>query len=218
MVKAARILPALALLGALTLQAAPAHAAHAWVNYHWPRSSNPFTLSFSTSVSSTWSSLVTKVIGEWDAVTQYKAGTFDVVDFTKVTQGAKLKISSGNYGANGWFGLATVRINILTGHISDAEVKVNDFYFTGTYGNDVARDHVLCQEVGHTLGLDHNRIVLLFGRSCMNDDNGTLNNTSFQTPNAHDAEQLNSIYAHADSGVTSSGAERWVILDIIPAD
>lgn len=216
MSKLARVLSVCALVGSLTVLAAPAHAVHAWVNYHWPRSANPFTLTYSTSVSSTWTDLVTKVVGEWDDVTQYRAGAFDVVNLSKVSSGAKLTIESGNFGNNGWFGIATIRVNILTGHISSGSVKVNDFYFTGTYGNDVARDHVLCQEVGHTLGLDHNRLALLFGRSCMNDDNSTLNDPTYRTPNSHDAQQLNTIYTHADAG-GSGGLMREIVVDVIPA-
>src|SRR6266540_2469423 len=91
----------------LLFQGAPAQASHRLLHLHWARTSNPFTLTYSANVGSTWTNLVSKVIGEWDNVTQYKAGTFDVVNYT---QGAtpKLTIESKNYGATGWFGQASV--------------------------------------------------------------------------------------------------------------
>jgi hypothetical protein len=110
----------------------------------------------------------------------------------------KIHVCSANYGPNGWFGLATVFVS--NGHIARATTQVNDFYFAGSFDNNVARRHVLCQEVGHTLGLDH-----IHGTgSCMDDDNDTLNNPSYQQPNGHDYAQLSSIYSHTDSFNSSS--------------
>lgn len=221
-VKRAQVLAVLALFAGTLAINAPANAYHSWVNFHWPRSANPATLTYRTSFQSgsalntTWGTLTTKVIGEWGGVTQYKAGTFDVFNFTKVASGGQILVESGNYGANGWFGLATVNVNVLNGHISSGNVKVNDYYFSSAYGNDTARDHVLCQEVGHVLGLDHNTLPLLFGRSCMNDNNATLNDAAYRTPNAHDAEQLNLSYTHKDTG-GPIGLVQTIILDVIPA-
>lgn len=216
------LLAATALTAAVLASATPASAYHSWVNYHWPRSANPFTLTYSSSVSGPWPALVTKVVGEWDNVTQYRAGTFDVVNLA--TSGTpKLTIESGNYGANGWFGLASITVNLLTGHIASGNVKVNDYYFTGQYNTTAARDHVLCQEVGHIFGLDHNRLPIIFGASCMNDDNATLNSPAYQTPNGHDADHLNLVYTHTDSGTGAAhlgdllGPIRTIVIDIVPA-
>jgi hypothetical protein len=211
-----RLTVVLALSIGFVVQAAPSQATHRWLHLHWGRSSNPFTLTYQANVSSTWTSLVSKVIGEWDNVAQYSPGAFDVVNLVQ-GGGAKLKIESGNYGANGWFGIAEVSFEILTGHIVDASVKVNDFYFTGQYNTTAARDHVLCQEVGHTLGLDHNELPFLFGPSCMDDDNSTLNDPAFQTPNDHDADQLNTIYAHSDGSLFGLPVAKRII-DIVPAN
>lgn len=211
----------LAFLAAMSLIALPkAGAYHRWVNHHWARTANPLTLTYSANVSGPWGGLVDKVIGEWDNVTQYQAGTFDVFNFTPVASAAKMSIESNNYGATGWFGEAEITRNILTGHIEKGTVRVNDYYFTGQFNTTAARDHVLCQEVGHILGLDHNKLSPLFGASCMEDDNGTLNDPAYQTPNYHDAQQLNSIYKHFDSGlgaILGSIPLGIEIVDIVPA-
>jgi predicted Zn-dependent protease len=208
-----RLIVVLTLSLGFVVQAAPSQGAHRWLHLHWARSSNPFTLTYQANVSSTWSSLVSKVIGEWDNVAQYSPGTFDVVNFAG---GPKLKIESGNYGPTGWFGIAEVTFEVLTGHIEEGSVKVNDYYFTGQYNTTVARDHVLCQEVGHILGLDHNNLSPLFGTSCMSDNNATLSNPAYQTPNAHDAQQLNAIYSHSDGSSLGLPLARRII-DIVPA-
>ncbi len=223
MKRLSRVAAVLVLLVGLSIIALPtAGATHRWVNHHWARTANPYTLTYSANVSNTWSGLVGKVIGEWDDVAQYQAGTFDVFNFTSVGSGAKMYIESKNYGATGWFGVATITRNILTGHIESGTVKVNDYYFTGQFDTTAARDHVLCQEVGHILGLDHNTLSPLFGTSCMNDDNATLNDPAYQTPNYHDAQTLNSIYQHSDSGLGSILGSIPIptvteIIDIIPA-
>ncbi len=210
-----RLSAAIVLLLGLMLQASPAQATHRWLHLHWARATNPVTLTYQANVSSAWTSLVSKVIGEWDNVAQYRAGTFDVVNYTQ-GGAAQVSIESNNYGATGWFGVAEATFEILTGHITKASVKVNDYYFVGQYNTTAARDHVLCQEVGHTLGLDHNELPLLFGASCMDDDNSTLNSPSYQTPNGHDADELNTIYSHSDgSSLGLLTAKR--IIDIIPA-
>jgi hypothetical protein len=104
------------------------------------------------------------------------------------------------YGFNGWLGLATIWIS--GSHIVQGTAKVNDSYFdTSTYNNSNAKRHVLCQEVGHTFGLGHQT-----GVSCMDDRNG-LFDLAYVSPNAHDYEQLETIYtSHADSSSTVAQA------------
>ena len=61
-------------------------------------------------------------------------------------------------------------------------------------------------EVGHAFGLDHqdeNQTNANLG-SCMDYTNSPGTN---QHPNAHDYEQLELIYAHADGGARSSASE-----------
>jgi len=91
-------------------------------------------------------------------------------------------------------------------HITQATVKVNDSYFnTSTYNTSAWRNMVMCQEVGHALGLDHQDTT--FGNqnlgTCMDYTNDPSTN---QHPNQHDYDELASIYAHLDSTTTLAAA------------
>ncbi|MGH2783753.1 MAG: hypothetical protein ACRDJ1_00650 [Actinomycetota bacterium] len=197
----------LALVAALSLLIVPAaEANHSWGNYHWARSSNPVSLTVVDSVTGTWDSILPVVSAEWGASsvinTSLQGGTSGLLTRLACRPLAgKIRVCNANYGPNLWFGIAEVWLD-ASGHISQATTKVNDFYFTGTYGNNTARRHVLCQELGHDFGLDHVNTA-----SCMNDANNTLNNPSHLSPNAHDYAQLETIYAHLDGGakVASGG-------------
>lgn len=194
-------------------------AAHRWMRWHWARARNPFTLGYTARMTGPWSSLVAPVMNRWDTVHKLRPGTRDIVNWVA---GNDFVIEARNYGPNGWFGLASLRADFITGHIVRGRVQLNDFYFKGQYDNDVARRHVLCQEVGHILGLDHNEIPEVFGASCMDDRNSTLNRKEFRFPNHHDAAALTGIYQHRDAGIASgvSAAANtlgWVTVHITPA-
>jgi hypothetical protein len=87
-------------------------------------------------------------------------------------------------------------------HITQGVVKLNDTYFnTARYNTPEWRNFVACQEVGHTLGLDHqdeNFSNANLG-TCMDYTNSPASN---QDPNAHDYAQLAEIYKHLDSTTT----------------
>lgn len=81
-------------------------------------------------------------------------------------------------------------------------MRLNDTYLNSPPDNTTAwRNLVSCQEVGHTLGLDHqdenfNNPNL---GTCMDYTNDPTTN---QHPNQHDYNQLEAIYAHLDSFTT----------------
>ena len=81
---------------------------------------------------------------------------------------------------------------------------MNDTYFnTAKYNTPAWKQFVVCQEVGHIFGLDHqdeNFSNANLG-TCMDYTNNPGTN---QHPNAHDYEQLETIYAHLDATNTSS--------------
>jgi len=192
-------------MGALSIVvglALPARADHAWEDYHWGRTSNPFTLTVVDSVTGVWDPLLQQVNADWSSSNvldlRSEPGATDLVGrLLCLPLAGKIRACNANYGPNLWFGLATVWIS--GGHITQAVTQVNDFYFTGEFGNDVARRHVLCQEIGHDFGLDHHEQV-----SCMDDTNSTLNLASHQSPNNHDFQQLSAIYSHTDPSNTYS--------------
>jgi hypothetical protein len=187
------------------LGAAPAAANHSWGNYHWARTANPLTLKVGDNVTSTWDAHMDVAIADWDASS--------VLALTEVAGAAKNKqcrptsgrveVCNGSYGFNGWLGIATIWI---TGgvHIVQATTKVNDSYFnTSTYNFPYKRQHVMCQEVGHDFGLGHQDESGADLGTCMDYDRALDN----EHPNAHDYEQLETIYAHLDSTNTATGAE-----------
>ena len=109
-----------------------------------------------------------------------------------------IHVCNDEYGQNGWLGLARIWI-APDGHIEAGVALMNDSYLFDSgsaYDNSVARRHVLCQEVGHTFGLDHQGSPKK--QSCMNARWG-LTNPDFQSPNAHDYDTLNEIYGIASS-------------------
>ena len=67
----------------------------------------------------------------------------------------KIKVCSADYGTSvGWLGLAQVWTSGT--HIRQALAKMNDsFLISGAYSSDAWRQLVMCQEIGHDFGLDH---------------------------------------------------------------
>ncbi|MBI1835545.1 MAG: hypothetical protein HYR92_07350 [Burkholderiales bacterium] len=186
-------------------------ADHSWGNYHWARTSNPFTLRLGDNLTSaSWKSHLSQSSSDWNS------GNTPVL--TSIIAGSANKrcsmvagttqVCNGTYGNNGWLGLAS--INITGGvQITQGSAKMNDTYFNkATYNNPNERLHVMCQEVAHTFGLDHQSTDGSSQNSCMDYFSNTGANatsTLSTKPNKHDFDQLNLIYAHLDSFNSSFG-------------
>ncbi len=203
---------------AVAVSALPSLAlgSHSWGGYHWARTSNPFNLKVGDNVSGAWDTVLDTTIVDWTKST--------VLDLTKVAGGTRVKpckatagrveVCNASYGNNGWLGLAQIWISGGT-HIAQGVTKVNDYYFnTAKYNTTAWRNLVMCQEVGHTLGLDHqdeNFDNANLG-TCMD---YTSDPSSNQHPNQHDYAELVTIYTHLDSTTTvgqivnGSAASGW---------
>lgn len=202
----------LAVLTSFVLMAmsAVASANHSWGGYHWARASNPFALKLGDNVSSAWDAYLGTTSSDWSlsAVldTVIVAGRANPKN-CRATSG-QVEVCNSSYGNNGWLGIAQIWAS--GSHITQGVVKLNDTYFkTAKYNTPAWKNLVMCQEVGHTLGLDHqdeNFSNAPLG-TCMDYSNDPVPN---QHPNAHDYEQLDIIYAHFDSATTVS-------LTILPA-
>src|SRR6266498_1224566 len=195
MLKKIAALTIIALSGIL-LQS-PAEASHSWNGYHWARTNNPFPISLGDNVSGSWDSELRVASSNWSVST--------VLD-THVVQGwsnrsckpivGRVEVCNAKYGRNGWLGVATVWIS--GDHIIQGTVKLNDSYQMSS----AEKQLVVCQEIGHTLGLDHQDEVF---------DNANLNTCmdytsspeSNQHPNQHDYDELEFIYNHVDSTNTA---------------
>jgi len=185
----------------------PAEATHSWSGYHWARTANPFVLKVGDNVDATWDSYLNTSNTDWSVS--------NVMDLTPVlgsTTGRRCRATLGRievcnaaYGSNGWLGLASISITGGT-HITQGTAKMNDTYFsTATYNNPNERLHVMCQEVGHTFGLGHTSEDGTSQNTCMDYFSNTgVNATSTLSthPNAHDYDELATIYAHLDTSTT----------------
>ena len=197
------------LLGLLVFQASPS-AHHRWRRYHWARAINPFTVDLGKNLSSSWATYLTLASNDWSRS--------DVLDTAVVSGGTnaaqcnptsgRVEVCNAAYGSTGWLGVAQIWI---TGgsHIVQGTVKVNDTYFnTAQYNTAAWRQFVMCQEVGHTFGLDHqdenfNNVNLGTCMDYTSDPDGSVNGElSNLDPNAHDYEELDIIYSHLDSFTT----------------
>jgi hypothetical protein len=197
--------------------AATAAASHSWGNYHWARTANPFTLKVGDNVSSTWDGYLDTAITDWNPAP--KLELFEVAGQAKNKQcrptTGRVEVCNGLYGNNGWLGIAS--INISGSHITAGTTKVNDTYFnTATYNTPAWRRLVMCQEIAHDFGLDHQDEKFDNANlgSCMdytNDPDGgaggaSSNDPSNEHPNAHDFQQIDTIYTHLDSTSTIGAA------------
>ncbi|MSP93122.1 MAG: hypothetical protein EXR79_15200 [Myxococcales bacterium] len=114
----------------------------------------------------------------------------------------KIRVCNASYGKNGWLGLAQVWIT--DGHITKGTAKMNDTYFAlAKYNTPAWKNHVMCQEVGHAIGLGHTSEDGSSQLTCM--DYAT-DPTGSQHPNLHDYDQLGLIYGHLDTSTTVAAA------------
>ena len=185
-------------------------ASHSWGGYHWARTSNPFTLKLGDNLSNNWKSYLATASKDWSLS--------QVLDTTVVTGNAgkncrptfgRVEVCSNRYGNNGWLGIAQIWVN--GSHIAQGITKMNDTYFaTPTYNNPAWKQFVMCQEVGHTFGLDHqdeifNNVNLGTCMDYTNDPDGKIyGQLSNLSTNSHDYQELDLIYTHTDTTTTIS--------------
>lgn len=191
--------------------ASTASANHSWGGYHWARTVNPFTLKLGNNLTTTdWNAALMTAAGDWSASsvlhTSIAAGLSR--GRCKATLGRD-EICNGAYGNTGWLGVAQIWLASGTLHITQGTVKVNDTYFdTPTYNTPAWRNLVMCQEVGHTLGLDHQDTIFDNPNlgTCMDYTNNPIGPLDNEHPNTHDYDELVTIYTPTDSTTTVGAA------------
>ncbi len=195
---------AAAVLALSLLTSGTAFADHGWhspsgVAYHWARTANPFTLVLGDNLTSSWDPYLATTVADWSASTVLD---LTVVPGTKSPKTCKPTLGRGEicnakYGSNGWLGIAQIWAS--GEHIAQAVVKMNDTYFSRTqYNTSAWKNLVMCQEVGHIFGLDHQDETMTNANlnTCMDYTNNPASN---QHPNQHDYDMLEEMYAHLDS-------------------
>jgi hypothetical protein len=90
------------------------------------------------------------------------------------------KVFDANYGASGWTGQTSRTVN-SSNHITSATTKLNDYY----RGTAAQHRNTACHEMGHVLGLDHNKS----SNSCL-----YAARTSVQVPDNNDFSLLEIYY------------------------
>ena len=203
MLRTIKIVPMGILVATVLTVATFAYANHAWGNYHWARTTNPFTLKVGNNLSVAWNPYLITTVSDWSV-----SNVLDVVTVPsykgkncRPTTGRD-EVCNGSYGKNGWLGIASIWVN--GDHVTQGTVRVNDSYFnTSTYNTPAWKNLVMCQEVAHTLGLDHQDENFSNPNlnTCMD---YTSSPESNQHPNQHDYDMLETIYAHLDSVTTLS--------------
>ena len=207
----------------LALAASPAKADHQWASYHWANSGNGVTLTLRHTLrNSAWLTYYSAARADWDQntpLTLNDGGAYSGTTSKKCSPiSGGVLVCSDAYGFRGWLGIATIWAN--GDHITQATTKLNDSYYgTATYNTPGWRDLVMCQEVGHDFGLDHQDEQFDNGNlgTCMDytnaPDGGVVGGFNYgpanRSPNAHDYDLLNSnsMYGsgHSDSGGGGGG-------------
>ena len=169
-------------------------AHHSWGKYHWSRTTNVLSLEVGDNLSGSWGGYLDAAVLDWNGS--------DVLSLAVVNGGSnpasclptagRIEVCNAEYGNNGWLGIAQIWVSSGS-HIAAATTRVNDTYFNQAFYNTSAwRQMVMCQEIAHDFGLDHqdenfNNTESWFCMDYTNDPHGPPSNVH---PNGHDYEQL----------------------------
>lgn len=210
--KSLRFMIVTAAICLFTMAIAPAEATHAWSDYHWARTSNPVALKINYSLTPDWVARTQAAQSDWDvstvlSLTQVNSATDSQTRRKCSAISGQIRVCNQSYGFNGWLGLASIHID-TNHHIVDGTTKLNDSYFgQAQYNNESEKRHVVCQEVGHDFGLDHQSTSGASLNTCMDYYSNTSDaDTKSTTPNQHDYDELGIIYGHTDGYGTASAA------------
>lgn len=200
-------------LSAFVASAVVVSASHSWGGYHWARRSNPFTLKVGKNLSSGWNTAFNTAVADWNNAPVMNLSVITGTAGSNCAMVAgTVQVCNRAYGNNGWLGLASINLASGTKHITQGTAKMNDTYFnTATYNNPNEKLHVMCQEVGHTFGLDHTSTNGSSQNTCMDyfSNTGANAGSTLSThPNQHDYDELGIIYSHLDSTTTLAASTR----------
>ena len=199
-----RLLITAAIAAPLLALAAPVFATHSWSTYHWKRTTQEISPPIGDNVTAQWDSHLAVAVADWNQSTVINsplvAGSAGNARKCRAVAGT-IQVCNSTYGNNGWLGIASIWLS--GGHISQGTTKLNDTYFnTPQYNTPSWRALVTCQEVAHDYGLDHqdeNFTNPNLG-TCMDYTNNPAGN---EHPNAHDYQQLLTVYNHIESAMVA---------------
>lgn len=184
---------------------APVLATHSWSTYHWKRTTSELTVPTGDNVDSRWDSYLNMAITDWNQSAVINSAKVAGSTNPKNCRGVSgtIQVCNAKYGQTGWLGIAS--ISLSGGHIVQGTTKLNDTYFdTAKYNTPAWRALVMCQEIGHDYGLGHQDEDFNTDNtaSCMDYTSVPEGN---EHPDAHDYEQLLTIYNHMESATMTIG-------------
>lgn len=184
--------------------AVPSLANHSWNDYHWQTSNGVATPDVVDNTVGSWKPRVAIAMADWN-----KSNNIDSALLLGSTNQKRCPMVSGTiqvcnsaYGQTGWLGIAS--ISLSSGHIVAGSTKLNDTYFSyPQYNTEAWKQLVTCQEIGHDYGLGHQNEDFATDAtdSCMEYTSDPSGNTH---PDAHDYQQLATLYHGGDGGGSST--------------
>lgn len=192
------------LASAFLLLPSAAVAGHEWGSnppYHWSGTGER-TISMNDGTpppvgASPWTSYIFNAESDWEAsprislVTQVWGGCQDYGGAINVCA-ADYADSCGDSPQGSWVGCAGLSVYTPSNHIAKGSVRF-DNVVSGWNWTSERRSHVVCMEIGHTLGLQHRTDV----SSCMYNPISTGDSPD---PDAHDYSVINTSHGHNDGG------------------
>jgi len=126
--------------------------------------------------------------GYWGTINGSEANDWDQATCVSFGGGNEIILDADFYGATGWLGIARI-LDYDAGActIIQADALMNRSYLDGASYDENDDRHVSCQEIGHTLGLDHRHGQ---AQTCMNDGFNVLGIPDFDQ---HDADLVDAI-------------------------
>jgi len=201
-------------------------ANHSWSGFHWNGDVLPVDVIVGDNTTTPeWHSRFDQALLDWNTPIS-GAASIHLIEGIGLSDPAtcspnigRIEVCNWTYGDNGWLGLAQVWVyRGKDKHIAQATTLLNDTYFSQAGYNTWAwRQLVMCQEIAHDFGLDHQDEAFdnyNLG-TCMDytsaPEGGWFDGFDYgpsnTAPNQHDFDQIAETYAHISGGGGGGGGK-----------